>query len=85
MKRAQALIRSIQPQPERNSMHTAHLTKLDAVKLLVNKPVLRVRFSQRVHSNLNALSDSREAVVLPLGITFWAVFTILAALSAGGR
>ena len=73
-------------------MHTAHLTKLDAVKLLVNKPVLRVRFSQRVHrysriisNGLFCIIDNREHIALVSGIAFGSVFTILAALSAGGR
>lgn len=68
------------------------MTRFEAFWLLIHKPALRVRLSQRVTRYLRilryvsvTLTDSREAVMLPLGVAFWAVFVILSGLSFVGR
>ena len=68
------------------------MTRFEAFWLLIPKPALRVRLSQRVTRYLRilryvsvTLTDSREAVMLPLGVAFWAVFVILSALGCCAR
>ena len=73
-------------------MHTANLTRTDAVKLLLAKPVLRVRVSQRVHRYSRRISNGiaciinhREQIALVTGIAFGSVFYLMAALTAAGK
>ena len=73
-------------------MHTANLTRTDAVKLLLAKPVLRVRVSQRVHrygrrisNGLAWFSRNRIEIALVSGIAFGSVFYVMAALTAAGK
>ena len=66
-------------------MHTQSLTPRQHLAWHLIKPAVRVRIKRNVSDRWQTLTDSREAVMLPLGVAFWAVFAILSGLSFVGR
>jgi hypothetical protein len=66
-------------------MRTSDLTPRQHIKHLLIQPPLRFRVRYSVVQRWQKITDSREAVLLPLGVAFWAVFTVLAALTAVGK
>ena len=66
-------------------MHTQSLTPRQHLAHLLVMPPVRVRLRWHLRTFLRNAHDSREAVMLPLGVAFWAVFAILSALGCCGR
>ena len=66
-------------------MHTANLTRTDAVKLLLAKPGFSERVRQRLARIYLTLSRNRIEIALVSGIAFGSVFYVMAALTAAGK
>lgn len=73
------------PRTRKAIMHTRSLTPREHLAHLLIMPPVRVRLRWHLRTFLQQLHDSREAVMLPLGVTFWAVFVILSALGCCAR